>query len=129
MVGDVINLVPVFTGVGEATRAVKTVSNLAEYGDNVIDAAKTIRKQYEKRKMPIVLFVKQQVHMKLHIPVVKIMLVKVVLEELLHLQFNMQNPIDIMTILGTMLLLSNGNIHQIQEQLLSKNMHYKQLKI
>ena len=44
MVGDVVDLVPYVTGVGEMTRAVKTVSKTVDKADDVLDAAKALRR-------------------------------------------------------------------------------------
>ena len=44
MVGDAIDLIPVVTGVGEATRAVKTTIKAVDKADDVIDSAKALRR-------------------------------------------------------------------------------------
>ena len=36
LVGDAIDLLPIVTGVGETTRAIKTANNLSEVADNLI---------------------------------------------------------------------------------------------
>ena len=40
LVGDAIDLLPIVTGVGETTRAIRTANNLAETADNAADAIK-----------------------------------------------------------------------------------------
>lgn len=44
LVGDVVDLIPFVTGVGEATRAVKTVVKTVDKADDVVDAAKSLYK-------------------------------------------------------------------------------------
>lgn len=44
LAGDVIDLVPFVTGVGEVTRAVRTTKKAIEYTDDAIDAAKATYK-------------------------------------------------------------------------------------
>lgn len=48
MVGDVVDLVPCLTGVGETVRAIKTVNRVDKGVDNVIDAARTTYKMASK---------------------------------------------------------------------------------
>lgn len=44
LVGDVVDLIPGVTGVGEITRGMKTAGKVMELGDDVVDAAKLLKK-------------------------------------------------------------------------------------
>ena len=44
LVGDAVDLIPFVTGVGEVTRAVKVTSQVVENVDNVVDAAKAVKR-------------------------------------------------------------------------------------
>lgn len=44
LVGDAVDLIPFVTGVGEVTRAVKVTSQVVENVDNVVDAAKALKR-------------------------------------------------------------------------------------
>ena len=68
MVGDAIDLIPFVTGVGEATRAIKTTKKFINNSDDVIKSTQKLTKVVGK---------KQDV-MRYYIKVVRIMLEKVV---------------------------------------------------
>jgi hypothetical protein len=51
LVGDAIDLLPIVTGVGETTRAIKTANNLAETADNAVDAIKGGNKALDNARM------------------------------------------------------------------------------
>lgn len=44
LVGDAVDLIPFVTGIGEATRAIKTASRLVDATDKVVDTAKAVNK-------------------------------------------------------------------------------------
>ena len=46
-VGDAIDLIPFVSGVGEATKAVKVTRKIVDNGDDVIDAAKALKRGNE----------------------------------------------------------------------------------
>ena len=50
LVGDALDLIPFVTGLGESTRLVKTAREITKHGDDIISAAKDVRKSQKVGK-------------------------------------------------------------------------------